>query len=710
MKRILFIIGFISLLCQIVLLRELNTAYFGIELIYTTAISFWLIGTAAGALINKNNPDPTLRMLSFVILICTVLIPADIFFIRGIRVFSGEVPGAFLPFHKQILFLGFTLIPLSLLLGLAFQWGAKIFINLKHSLSLAYAIESAGGIAAGLLSTLLIASGISNFRIGILCCLTALFIYSSGKKYNHKSKIFILQCIFSVALLFLYLKADAIDLYTASWNNPNIIATADTPYTRVAVSNNNGQFSVFEDDALCYETESAYAEEFCILSLLSVEKPKRILLLGGGYRGFLNEVLKFKYLNIDYVEYNQKLIETLTPILPSTVIQSQVSERVRYFYSDPREFLNSSDKYDAIITGLPEPTSGQTNRYYTQEFFSLCAGRLTTNGILAFSLRSEENLWSPVLTKRNASIYKTLKSVFGNVEVLPGTMNIFIASPKIELFNNETLSNRFLESGIAAKLISPQYIKYLLNNDRYEKIKTLLNDETASINTDNNPISYQYTIAIWLSKFFPDMSSFSLPRPDIYQISISLVIVFAAAFFIRRTKQIKNYVLIFAISLIGMMIEMVLLIKYQTVEGILFQNIGLLLTSFMAGLTTGAFGINRFAPYLHRKKHFTFFVVFFFALFCGANAFTMGLESLNGLALISILIFIDGFFVSALFSILSLTSAKSQKHIVAPLYAADILGGSIGAFLTGLILIPLFGLTGVLLIAMAAAITALIIV
>ena len=57
-ETFLFLTGFVSILGQIVLLRELNIAFRGIELVYTLAFSVWLIGTALGVSVGKRNYVP----------------------------------------------------------------------------------------------------------------------------------------------------------------------------------------------------------------------------------------------------------------------------------------------------------------------------------------------------------------------------------------------------------------------------------------------------------------------------------------------------------------------------------------------------------------------------------------------------------------------------------------------------------------------------
>ena len=46
---LLFLVGLLAILFQIVLLRELNVAFYGVELVYALALAAWMAGGAAGA-------------------------------------------------------------------------------------------------------------------------------------------------------------------------------------------------------------------------------------------------------------------------------------------------------------------------------------------------------------------------------------------------------------------------------------------------------------------------------------------------------------------------------------------------------------------------------------------------------------------------------------------------------------------------------------
>ena len=54
----LIVIGLVSILGQVTILRELSVAFYGIELVYILAIGLWLLGTAVGAMIGYRRRRP----------------------------------------------------------------------------------------------------------------------------------------------------------------------------------------------------------------------------------------------------------------------------------------------------------------------------------------------------------------------------------------------------------------------------------------------------------------------------------------------------------------------------------------------------------------------------------------------------------------------------------------------------------------------------
>ncbi len=695
-------IGFISILGQVVLLRELNVSFYGIELIYLLALGIWLFWTAVGALIGRRNYSPSPHQIAVLFILYGIIIPPDIVFIRSSRLIFGDVPGAYLTFFQQLTVAVISMFPAGLLSGLLFQWAAKAYVTGGRTLAKAYAIESAGGLIGGLFSTLFIMWGLRNFSAAFLCALLSilipLIVFKELRATALRGLAIFLICIF----LFFLWKADFLDYRMTAWNHPHLMQSKDSPYGRITITKLYNQITVFENDAITFETEGIEAEYFCHLAALQHPNPQNILILGGGIEGIVGEMSKYSPGHIDYVELNSVMLNLVTPYLPDDIRNSLNQPNVRVIYADPRQYLKKSDKYDMILVGMPEPSSGQANRFYTREFFQQCLAKLNPGGILGFRLRTAENLWTVPLTARNSSIYNALQSVFPHVLFLPGTTNIVTASLMELPIAPEIMSRRLLDKKIETRLISPNYIQYLFTNDRFMAIKNLLQQEKSPLNTDIRPVCYQYTFIIWLSKFFPRialvdpslMANKVLLKPPLSLLLwTSLPVLFLLS---RLWPAIRRSLLVGAAGFMGMVLETILILYYQVKYGVLYQDIGLLLTSFMAGLALGALLINKA---VHRSdgnqkvsRWYGIGLLTGFCLLCVVIQMIV-IEGISiDLFLILCLLATAGFSVAGIFSYVSLHGIDDQKKIVSPLYFADLMGGCLGSLLSSLILIPLLGI------------------
>jgi spermidine synthase len=714
----LIAIGFFSILGQVVLLRELNVAFYGIELIYILSFAFWLLGTAIGAAAGRRSYIPGEIIIHIFFLLSAILLISDIVFIRGIRNLFGAVRGGYLPFSIQITGLVIALLPIGFLAGLLFQWAAKKFVGTNDTLAKAYAIESAGGVLGALGSTIFLDIGINNFSAAIICSLGFVFIviYYSFRSLNKIMKLISLGA--ALAFLILLVFSHQIDLLMTSWDHPYLIESADTPYNRVTVTKPEKQICVFEDDILSYETQSISAEEFVQMSALQTTNLNNILVLGGGYAGLIYELLKLPVKKIDYVEINEDLVDILQKHLPAGFSNSLQDKKVNIIYDDPRKFLQQADSYDIILVGMPEPMSAQTNRFYTKEFFKQCANSLDEEGILTFKIQSSENIWTEQLIRRNAGIYNAVKSSFGSEIVLPGVVNIFIAAKTKLTIDTELLASRFNERNLETRLISPQYIKYIYTNDRFNEIQNLVSGRYHNVNSDYHPVCYSYTISIWLSKFFPGLAftenllpTISKPGESIL-IYIIIVLFFGILLFTRKSSAVKRFTLVLAAGFIGMILEIILILLYQNKNGILFRDIGLLIMAFMIGLSVGSFLINRLFTMMKGNAViqnwlgsllFAGFSILILIIFLFTEA-----DLMSGLIIISIAILIDGAFVSGIFAFASLNKEANQLTVVRQLYTADLIGGCIGSLGASLVLVPVYGFFSSLIILIAVSVVCLI--
>lgn len=691
----LIAVGLVSILGQVIILRELNVAFYGIELIYVLSLGFWLFGTAIGAALGRRSGPPAEARVHLLFLLTSLVLLIDIAFIRGTRVIFGAVPGGYLPFELQVAALAAALLPISLLTGVLFQFSANRFMSEGGTLANAYAIESAGGVFGGLLSTFLLMLGIQNLTDAFFCSAISAGVVLMYSSYRPAEKY--LSTIGLVALIVLICLSGSIGRWMTSWNHPDLVGTFDTPYGRISVTAQEEQVCVFENDALSYETETTAAEEFVQLSTLQSASLKKILVLGGGLEGIIFELLKLPVDTIDYIEMNRNMIEAVLNHLPAGFRDAIYDGRVRIINQDPRRFTGQS--YDVILVAMPEPMSAQNNRFYTQEFFEHCSRELTREGIVAFMIPSAENLWTNQLVKRNGSIYRALRAVFANTVVLPGVANVFIASDSPLTADTSILCGRFRNRHLNTRLVSPEYINYVYTNDRFKTVENLLSSVSVDPNSDLKPACYGYTLSIWLSKFVggidlnsdtTSLTDSAIKSPFFWlTMIVALVIVFK-----KRFVATRLFLLTVTAGFTGMLLETVLILNYQNKSGALYQDIGFLLTTFMGGLAIGSWAGNRLfirwdvgARKLIGGAILLGLIALSLIVYCGISSGLVGTLLSASLALL-----LDGFFVSGIFALASFKAATDLERISTWLYSADLVGGCLGSIAASLVLVPSFGI------------------
>jgi spermidine synthase len=703
----LFTIGFISILGQVVLLRELSVAFYGVELIYTLAIGIWLIFSGLGTILGIRQKNPSSVRINLLFFILSIAIPSGIVFIRSIRIIFYGTPGAYLPLHIQFFAMALSLLPFGLFLGLLFRWAARAYIQEGKSISTAYALESLGGIAGGICATIFLKFGLQNFFIGLLCALVTAGLAFPAK--NGLGNRFLRPAAPVLALIWILClwNASTLDQFMTSWTHPNLVATRDSPYSRITVTRLEHQVAVFENDTLLFDSEGIQAEEFVHLSALQHPNPESVLVLGGGIEGILAELQLYTPRTIDYVELNPVLLEITRTQLPRQIRNSLEAENVRVIIDEPRRFLKTAPEYDLILAGMPEPSSGQANRFYTLEFFQQCAVKLKRKGILAFRLPVPDNYLSPQMILRMASVFFAAKSVFSQIMVLPGMNRIFLCSAGGLTDDPSLLASRLHSRNLSPKMVTDSYLQYLFTNNRFRETAASLESAKAPVNTDSRPICYQYTLMIWLSKFVPALSQWDFSFSDVSKrrtlyIAWFIIIAVPAALLYRTRWKRRRAFLTGVAGFAGMVLETVLLLRFQIKNGILFQDVGILLTSFMIGLVLGAVAMGYGRKPLARWIGTAIFTGFLLlSTFLGL---AMHSDYSASLAATFLLLLLTGFLVAGAFSYAGLRQPADQRKAVAPLYAADLIGGGLGSLLASFIFVPVAGLSVsvVLLIPLAA--------
>jgi len=714
---LLFLVGLLAILSQIVLLRELNVAFYGVELVYGIALAAWMGGSAAGAAFGPRRAPVTERRVAWLLATAAAAVPVQVSLIRASRPVLGGIPGAFLPFEQQLLVLAVSLLPSSLALGLAFRWAARLAAEGGRSLALSYAVESAGAVVGATLATAAFASGMQTFTLAVLTAgiIPAVLLTSSTVRQQtaaeqglgpdqrrapaerglsplrHRGILLLLCALVPTVTAAAALCAPLLDLRMTAWSHPAVVETRDSPYARITATSMGSQAALFADDVLVYESESAQNEELAHLAALQHPAPRRVLLLGGSIERIDQELRRHRPARLDVVELDRTYFD---------VGNRQLRLGSTPHFDDPRDFLRRSSEYDLIVIAMPQPTSGQSNRFYTAEFFAECRRRMAAGGVLAFRLALPENALTPLPALRIASVVAAVRSVFPSVELLHGTTALVFASAGPLPQDAESLIDRWQSRGLTTRLVTPAYLHYLYENDRRAELDRLRTTDAVP-NSDVRPVCYQIAAVNWLAKFYPELlrvnpAVFATGASHAFQAGYIAAGVVVLLFVLARRWNAARTALVAGVAgFAGMVLETVLLLAYQARSGALYERLGLLLTAFMAGLALGAWIVGRSVS-RDRRSGFVrrAAVVLFLSLSAvGALAAELVLTGAPmGLAVVGPVLVVVGALVAGIFACAAALSDADGDAATGRLYGADLAGGALGSLLAGLVLVPMAGL------------------
>ena len=441
-----------------------------------------------------------------------------------------------------------------------------------------------------------------------------------------------------------------------------------------------------------------------------------MLILSGGAGGIIHEILKYPVMRVDYVELDPLLLK-LVQRFSTPLTQSELSDkRVRVHYWDSRLFTQrTEDRFDIIFIGLSAPQSLQTNRLFSSEFFSIAQKKMNPHGLLVLSLPGSLTYISPELRDLNGCILDTLKSVFRSVRILPGDVNLYLASPSdfLEKITSREIINRFEERKIQTNLMTKNYIEYRLHERWLQWYGKSMAERTNRINSDFLPLGVFFNLSYWNALFSPYLTGifkwFGGFHLTLTVVKIILITLLLAVIFIKIPKHSRHAVTysIFTTGLTAMVFSLAMIFTFQTFYGYLYHQIGLLVAVFMAGIALGSLLVTHRLP--RRKEDSILFlkIEIFIILFAILFPFIFIAPSSQlenkavfyllyaGFLVMSFLVgMLTGFqFPLAVKIYLDNPSRKEKLGQTAGLlYGADLFGGFFGGLLGGVFLLPLLGL------------------
>ncbi|MCX6349085.1 MAG: hypothetical protein NTV79_06250, partial [Candidatus Aureabacteria bacterium] len=376
------------------------------------------------------------------------------------------------------------------------------------------------------------------------------------------------------------------------------------------------QFSLFENGVLYFtRPDPSAAEESVHFPLLMHPAPRRVLLIGGGMGGSLEELLKYPSLDkATYIEIDPGVIRLAGEYMSPEERAFLRDPRVEIVHADGRRHLQSAaGRYDAIIVNLPDPFTAQLNRYYTREFFALAKSRLNPGGVLGLAASSAENYIGGELRNYLSCLHLTLSGVFPFLAVIPGDTCHFIASDRPDYLSAEpmVLERRIQERGLDLKYIRSYYLADRLRPERIAYLKEkIVSAPRVRPNLDFHPVCYFYDMVFWPTYFADEGEGWFtrfLQRATAVRWWWFLAPPLAAflAYPLLRGKKTGGAWVLFPIFTAGfsqIVFQVVILLAFQIFYGSVFYKLGAIITLFMAGLVLGGWAITRNLPRLARPR------------------------------------------------------------------------------------------------------------
>lgn len=736
-KTSLLLMGVSGTIGQILLLRELLVSFLGNELTLGIILANWLVLESIGAFsIGKSVEKVKRRMEVFVLLqlIFSVAFPFAIYLSRIFKnllfIPPGEGVGLIETFSLSFL----ILLPVSLSHGALFTYGCKIYNqsnrNEAASIGRVYVLETLGSILGGILTTFLMIPYLNSFEIAFIISLSNTFasIFLVWPKslepfISVRNGFWILSILFTFLYLCVLITPLSREIHFFSiqsqWKGLNAIHYENSIYGNITITKRGEQFTFYTDGVPSINTpipDVASIEDFVHFPMLFHEKPQSILILSGGAGGMIYEILKYPVEQVDYVELDPLLLRLIQKYSTPLTQQELSNPKVKIHYTDGRFFLKRTlNHFDLIFIGLSAPQELQTNRLFSVEFFSIAREKMNPDGMIVFAFPGSMTYISPELKDLNGCIIDTVKKVFPFLKVIPGEVNLYLASNSEKILNvsPKDLIDRLEKRKIKTSLFNKSYIEFRLNPRWQDWFIQSMERKGGPINSDFRPICVSFNLSYWNALFSPYLVK---PFKMIKQLSlksmmvgIALLTLFLSILLIHKSNRSIHSIpySIFTSGFTDMMLDLSIILTFQTLYGYLYFQIGLLVTTFMVGIAMGSFLITHYLDQIKRDNLLFLIIELLFIFFALSLPFALTLPSphlekesvyilLYGVFLF--MSFICGVLVGLQFPLATKIYLRSQLeapmvgYTAGLLYGADLLGGFLGGLLGGIFLLPTLGL------------------
>jgi spermidine synthase len=724
-----FSIGFFAIASQTLLFREFISAFESNDIAVAMFFGSWFLWIALAAWISVKFGNCFAKFADWTPLIILSYLPAFIlqyFLILNMRKCAGVEVYELFPIWKMILWSLVVNAPLSFVTGFVFPLACRWFREAgKLPVADVYIFESLGSFAGGLAVTVMLVAGFNTFLVFFVIGLILSSSFYVLRVKNYAGIVLSLILIFCIVARVDVKLIESVRILKwtkllPSESYKGAFQTAQAEYLYGAC---NGQWTVCREGSTCEampDPETAW--KIIAVHLAQNPRAEKILVIGSGMN-LCREILRIPQIaDVTWAHYDNGYVSEMNKYMPKNLrIDDKRFHPIEK--GDIRAFLaKRKNYYDIVIVNVPDVTTAILNRYFTLEFNGLVKSSIAANGLLGIRLSGGENIIGPELAFIGASALTTLGMTFSSIEIVPGDTTWFLVSDSSELAGAPAvLVKRFASIKGVPTIFPPEGLLSLYIPDRaeiaLEKYKGVKIPGTSLLNTDANPPAYLFGLLFSARQSGLGLTSFVeklLGRGIIFPaMPLALFLLLLMICILRTWGEKKNQGrilslwVIFSAGFVGIGTVIALMYLFQTCLGSLYLNVGVVSAVFMLGLSLGAtlagylFDRMKIESGLLLNLALTLHVAgLFLILYLRMSDWTYGY-------------FILAFAMSGICSGLYFPAAAfflresgyNELDAGGMLETSDHVGAAIGAFICGILIIPVWGVTGTLIFFMIFMLT-----
>ena len=708
-----FLLGAVGTLSQVYLTREALAVLEGNELTVAVLLCAWLLGVGLGALLARALASTATAGIVFALPGAAILgFCAGVYLLRSSHSVFGVLPGHSASPWQTLGIVMASVVPAGTVVGIALPLLAGLISTRSgRAAGEAFSWDALGSVSAGVLLSFVLLPHTGPFVAANL--LLVAWVYQMGRarklRFPQLLVAVLIACTPLVGLTQRIENATTNTRWSAAQPHLEKVSTHESRYQHLALGRLAEQYTLFGNGLPLMSFPNPYEDApFVHVALSQRPRPESVLLLSDRAQWLAPYVQRHAIPEIVCCALDPAVGDVIgealgdfSPALPDTI------ESV---YSDPRAYLSrlpAEKKFDLILVDQPDPSTALLNRLYTYEFYQTVDRHLGHGGILVFTVTGTPNYFAGETGRFGASLYRTLRSVFSDVLVLPGTQWTFFATNTTGILQPDVdaLMRNWNEAELDIPEFPPELLSLYYDRSTLEILNThIANTPNAILNTDARPYAYASQLLLWLQRGGIRITPSSWVAGGGGFTALLLFLAWLA--FRRRCRQRESSAALSASLLLGgtgllsIGVELLLLTVYQSRVGCLYQYVGLFFGVFMLGLALGGFCGLRLAE--HEDSRATMMLMKTDAALIAATLATpivawilpsgaplgTAMVLLGWLGLVAFLAGLEFPLVAAVLG----ADRPDGTRLTALLEGVDHIGGAMGAPLVGLILLPWLGL------------------